>query len=338
MKYVIWTLVILWTLLIATNIPAQQVSVTTNLSVGKLTVTENDGLVVSSQTLDAPSVIPVKVRYFGSWGDLLQFAEDKLGGKRIYNEKGEVVGVGGTYTRLGKILFKDQDHLFDEPDFIAAYLGGKSGKVGVGNRTIQLRDIESDKGIFLMSKDDSCIDDHCITGKSWLKHYFVYHSVGSKTTQTAGGTGTATYQCCSTGQLVTKDGTRKCRRLNPDSWEYDQETGQLLPTFDEGELYIYTPPGTCRRQVLSNSLTVSATLVLGPNSRTFLGPLTVTNQREVEIGRWQIPVLGGGGTELDEPVNVREVVGVCGFHNSSSSGSIQTTNGFTGDDDVLCLR
>jgi hypothetical protein len=287
-------------------------------------------VVVSSPTSEAPALVQVEARSFTDWNDLVAFAERQLGAKGVYGPDGRVLAIQGDFEQVGEIVYRDADGSVFAEEFVPAYLGGATGRVRVGEEVLDLQRIDPKGSIVLFARrEENCIESDCVSGETWLTHRIIYHSVGGKTRQTSGGTRAVSYQCCSVGQLATVDGRRLCRRLKPGAWEYDRELGRLVPTSENA--YLFSKPRTCSRQARSNRLRVDLRLIFGPTDFTTLSA-EEDNTREVQIKRWLISA-GGDiiGTQF-----LDDVIGVCGVHSSTRGGNVRTSDGFTGDNDILC--
>lgn len=297
---------------------------------------DSTGLNISSPSLDSPAFVSVLAKSFSNWEEFFSFAVTTLGATRVYDNIGRTIGVKGEYVRSGEVIFRDpKGNLFEQYDFISAYLGGQKGLLRIGSLEINFYSTNGDSGvIFLNSSEENCDGQDCVSGEIWQTHIWFYHSVGGKTSQTSGGLSTVSSFCCSGGgQLGFFESARKCRSRNPSAWHcyYDAEVGQAIciPTSDDPEeLYMYSDPVICSRQVLNNQLSISLKLVFDPNNFDVLEK-TKQNVRELEIGKWGID-LGQAG-----PTHVSNVVGICGAHTSTRGGSVRTSNGWT-DDDILC--
>lgn len=293
-------------------------------------------LVVSAPASDAPALVPVEARSFRDWSELVAFAEKELGGEPVYGPDGEMVAIQGELIQQGPVVFRDADgSVFADDELVAAYLGGATGRLTVAGEVFDLQRVAPESSVVLLAKSEDCQGSDCVAGESWVTHRFIYHSVGGKTRQASGGTRALSYPCCNSGRLVTVDGRRQCRFLNPGAWEYDRELGRLVPKLDDPseDLYRFTDPQTCSRQVLANHLRLDLRLIFGPNQATTLSR-EGDNVREIQIKRWLVSVGGDiAGTQF-----VDDVVGVCGFHSSTRGGPTETHDGFTGDDNVLCRR
>lgn len=308
-----------------------------SLSPAELQV-QSGRLVVSSPASDAPALVPVEARSFRDWSELVAFAERELGGEPVYGPDGEIVAIQGELIQKGPVVFRDAGgSVFADDELVAAYLGGATGRLTVADEVFDLQRVDPESSVVLLAKSETCTDSgsDCVAGESWVTHRFFYHSVGGKTRQARGGTRTVSYPCCTSGRLVTVDGRRQCRLLSPGAWEYDPELGRLVPKLDDPseDLYLFTDPQTCSRQVLANHLRLDLRLIFGPNQATTLSK-EGDNVREIQIKRWLVSIGGDiAGTQF-----VDDVVGVCGFHSSTRGGTTETHDGFTGDDNILCRR
>jgi hypothetical protein len=305
------------------------------LALSPATVEVSSGrLLISSRASDAPAVVPVESRFFDSWSELVAFAERELGAEPVYGPGGDTVAVQGELVQSGEIILRDANGtVFADEEFVPAYLGGATGRLRVGAEQFDLQSVAPDSSVVLFAQSaENCVGSDCIAGESWLTHRVVYHSVGGKTRQTSGGTRTVSYQCCTNGRLVTVDGRRQCRRLRPGAWEYDPELGILVPIPTGEDPYVYSEPQICSRSTLANQLRVDLRLIFGPNQ---FGELSAEqeNTKEVQIKKWLITLGIDAGTDF-----VDDVIGVCGFHSSNRGGSTRTSDGFTGDDDLLCQQ
>lgn len=314
------------------NIPPQVIN-TSSMPQARMSI-GSSGLIISSRSLDSPSIVPVQSQSFDSWDEFVKFAEATLGAKRIYDDQGRTIAVTGEYTRAGEILFRDpQGNIFKQSDFISTYLGGNEGILRIGDRLINLEYANNDSSIALFNlSEENCNGSDCISGESWLKHIGPYHSVGSITRQTSGGFGTVPYQCCSSsGTLVTINGKKQCQLRKPGAWRYDRELGRLIPTSPEP--YVYADPRICSRQSFNNQLRVNMKLIFGPNNFLNFEKME-ENIRELEISQWLLTFLS---FDLG-PEYLDEVIGVCGFHASTRGGSVRTSDGWTGDNGILCTQ
>ncbi len=300
---------------------------------------DSTGLIISSRALDSPSIVSVQAQSFNDWEEFFNFAVITLGAKRVYDDNGRTIGVKGEYVQYGEIIFRDpKGNLFKQYDFISAYLGIQEGLLRIGNIEINLSNTNPDSGvIFFNSSEENCDGQDCVSGVIWKTQTWFYHSVGGKTIQTSGGLRTVSHDCCTGGgQLVLVDGVRKCRYRNPGTWEcyYDQKVGRVIcipTTQDPEQLYRYTNPAICSHQILNNHLSINLKLIFDPNNFDVLEK-TKDNIPELETGRWGID-LGQAG-----PTHVSNVIGICGFHTSTRGGSVRTSYGWTGDDDIICTQ
>ena len=293
---------------------------------------EEGRLTVSAAAAGAPALVPVESRSFDDWDELVAFARSELGAEPEYGDDGQLLGIGGEILETGDVVFRDADgSLFADREFVPAFLGGAGGRVTVGGESIDLHGADASGAVPLAGTSESCQGSDCIAGETWVTHSFGYHSVGGETRQVSGGTRTVSYNCCRAGAtLVTLNGRRRCRALTPGAWEYDPELGRLVPKPDfEGEVYRYTDPDTCFSTVLSNQLRLNFRQIFGPNQREDLF-FTKDNVPKLRFKRWKYSI------NVLDTENIEEIIGVCGFHSSNRGGSIQTSDGFTGENGILC--
>lgn len=150
---------------------------------------------------DGKSTFPLEesMREFADEKEFLAFVEERLNGKAVYDEQGEIVAVEGMSIELGKAAtsdgFTQQVELVADP--IAAFLGGKAGAFKIGEDIFTLpsqRDLQASMELSIASgslpssgtKCNSAGTD-CIRGESFITHAVAYHSAGSTTKQTVGG-------------------------------------------------------------------------------------------------------------------------------------------------------
>lgn len=289
-------------------------------------------LEISTPGVDSRTVIPVRPRSFANWEAFVAFATQELAATPVVDAQGRVVAVRGRTQRSGAVAFTDGGQIFEDVDLVAAYLGGSSGTLRIGDREIPIRAGTGTDVVLLATSEKNCAGEDCIVGESWVKHFGIYHSAGAKTKQTSGGIRRVTYPCCTSGLLVTQAGRRRCRLRNPACWEFNPSFPGKFEPLCVDDPYVFTEPRTCSYETLGNRLSVSARLLFGGPGNSLLWPeRTVENQKEVEISEWLI----SAGLDLG-PDYLDDVAGICGFHSSSRGGSARTADGFTGDDDVLC--
>jgi hypothetical protein len=266
---------------------------------------------------------PAAPRRFSSWDEFAAFATRHMRARVQRAPDGSVRFVHGRYVRSGN------GKPLGGVDYIARYLGGDDGVLTVASRRIGLGNAAATDGAAsLRPVDEQCFDGNCLAGESWVTHSPAYHSVGSRTTLVSGGVQSSGRPCCRSGEMMRQNGLRRCRSKRRGAWEYDRRLGRLVPTAPNP--YVYTEPSVCRRDELRNQLGVRARVLFGPAQSQVVEHFA-NNASEVEIGEWLITV------RLDlETQSIDEVTGICGFHSLSPGGFIETTDGFTGDDDVLC--
>jgi len=289
-------------------------------------------LIVSGGAAGAPAVVAVEARSFADWNELAAFAESELGAEAVYGDDGQIREIGGELVETGEVVFRDADgSLFADREFVAAFLGGAGGRVTVGGRPIDLHGVAEHDLVPLAGTAQNCQGSDCVAGETWVTHFLGYHSVGGETRQVSGGTRTLSYLCCPAGgTLVTQAGRRRCRGLTPGAWEYDPELGRLVPKADfEGNPYRYSDPATCTSSVLANQLRLNVRMLFGPNQKDDLF-FTKDNVPKLRFKRWKV------GINIFDSENLEGITGICGFHSSNRGGSVRTSDGFTGDDGVLC--
>ena len=124
----------------------------------------------------------------------------------------------------------DYAKAFESLDYVAAHLGGATGRFLVGGESIDLTATPSasdDVVFYLDQTSNECDGDNCIQGHTWLTHAIVYHSAGARTKQVSGGTVRVQGTRCRTGAPVYHEGRPMCRLLNQDAWQYNHSTGEL---------------------------------------------------------------------------------------------------------------
>lgn len=297
-------------------------------------------LIVNGGDLDAPVVVDATPRSFADWDSLFTYAQSELGATLIRDDDGLVVAATGQYAVSGSVVFDDGGDEFESLDYVASHLGGISGEIEVGGEIHSLHGAPGNGTVSYLAQtasDCSSDGDSCIEGHSWLTHAVIYHSVGARTKQTSGGFETVTTWGCSSGVAVYHEGVRQCRYRNPGAWEWDPEARALVPTLDGiGEdLYLYGPLVPSSYQALRNQLRVGARVFVGPNAPQNLEPAIVQNQPEAELGDWTL-MRNVLPDEFGNLVPLSDITGVCASHSGSRGEFVRTSDGSTGDDDVLC--
>lgn len=156
---------------------------------------------------------PVQLR-FGSEIAMSKWAADHLNAKLVYDDNQNIVGAVGLVIQLGDLFEVDgeTESVIPVEDPIAHILGGPDGYVTLKGKDycvnptrckvdqrVHLTTLLADAGL------DSALDvqiashapssrtecnsanTYCIKGKSWDTNWWVYHSIGSKTSQERGG-------------------------------------------------------------------------------------------------------------------------------------------------------
>lgn len=311
---------------------------TTARTVSRPTV---DGRLKTPSTYDAAVATPDRWRIgpgnagvprrFESWDAFATFAESNLQATVHRDPAGKVLAVGGRYEWSAGDVPAREERSDTLPDAVARILGGTEKRLVIGDQPISFAPADNGTTSFspFSSSAENCVGRHCIEGKSWVTHLAFYHSVGTRTRQTAGGTDLVARPCCTSGELVNEDGEWQCRGRRPGAWEYDRQAGRLVPTGPDP--YVMTAAKSCQREVLRNRLQVRGTFV--DRGKPVQDTLTArqANTREVEIGEWLI----GLGLESRD-FDVSDIQGVCAAHSSNRGELARTSQGNTGEDDSLC--
>jgi hypothetical protein len=270
-------------------------------------------------------------RRFASWDSFAAFAEKNLQATVYRDASGNVAAVGGHYEWASGDVPARKDSPGEMPDIMASILGGPEQRLIIGQQQISFAPAGNDTTSFspFSTTRENCVGRHCVEGKSWVTHLVFYHSVGTRTRQTSGGTDIVPRPCCTSGELVRENGEQQCRGRRPGAWEYDQQLGRLMPTGPNP--YVFTPARTCNREALNNQLRLRGAFI----NEDSVQPVVITkvelNTREVEIGDWLLS-LGLDTT----PYTIHHIGAVCGTHASNRGESVTTTEGHTGDADELC--
>jgi hypothetical protein len=129
---------------------------------------------------------PAQMRKFADWEELAAFAQKELNGEIARNESGTIVSIRGTTTAAGQLYWDAGDGKplrVDSP--VAVFLGGKFGKVMVGDQEVAVRDDRP--RTFTTRLQCSTSGGFCIEGNTWITHLIVYHEAGGKVVQKTGG-------------------------------------------------------------------------------------------------------------------------------------------------------
>jgi len=292
-------------------------------------------LVVDGGGADAPLEIEAGPRRFADWPALFEALERELGATLVHDADGEVVAASGRFVRTGGVVFVEPDgSAFEAVDYVAAYLGGRSGVAEVAGQALELG--RSDAPVsWLRGTDEDCVGESCVEGHVWLTHYPFYHSAGARTEQVRGGTEEIVHRYCASGEPVLVDGVEHCRVRNPEAWTFDPELRVWLQDPFAGDPWVVVPADTRTRVVYRNELSVGTRLVFGPADSEFVQE-TAPNTDVVEMGGWT--VIRDVFDEVDGSfaIPLEDVSGLCGVHASTAGGYVETAEGSTGDDDVLC--
>lgn len=270
-------------------------------------------------------------RRFDSFEAFAEFAEENLNATAYRDASGNLVAVGGRYQWSAGDVQARRDNPDALPDIVSRELGGTERRLIIGDRQISFAPDGNGTTAFspFSTTEENCVGRHCIEGKSWIVHLIYYHSVGTRTRQTAGGTDLVPRPCCSSGELVQEGGNWMCRGRRPGAWEYDREAGRLVPTGLDP--YVMTEARTCQRESLRNQLQVRGAFVDRNNVRPTIVSNIQSNTREVEIGEWLISL--GLDTSSYE---ISDIGGICSIHASNRGESVRTIEGYAGDDGSLC--
>jgi hypothetical protein len=298
-------------------------------------------LAVQGPAEGAPLVVDATPKSFEDWDTLFEYAKIHLGATLIRDDDGEVIAATGRYTRTGNVVFEDAGEEFEQLDYVAAHLGGLSGEIEVAGEWLALTAGASgteDSVLFATDDTEEVCDatgENCVEGHSWVTHRVIYHSVGARTKQTVGGYETVTTYTCTSGEIVWHEGRRQCRIYNRDAWEFDKELKEWVPSSLDEEPYSYGPMQPRYHQALRNELRVGARVLFGPNSARNVQPAIKPNTRKVEIGDWTI-IRNVLPDEFGNTIPIAGITGVCGSHSSDKGGFTLSSDGSTGDEDVLC--
>lgn len=289
------------------------------------TIAPTDRWNVRPDTVDVP-------RRFESWDAFANFAEKNLQATAYRDPVGKLLAVGGRYEWSAGDVPPGEDSPDTLPDVMARLLGGAGKRLVVGDQVLSFAPAGNGMASFspFSTTAEDCVDRHCIEGKSWLTHLVFYHSVGTRTRQTSGGTEYVARPCCSSGgELVRDNDAWMCRGRRPGAWEYDRQAGRLVPTGPNP--FVLTEARSCQRESLSNQLRVRGVFRDRKADEPTVVSAVRSNTREVEIGEWLVGI-SLGTRELD----VRDFYGVCGIHASNRGESARTSEGNTGKDDSYC--
>lgn len=283
-------------------------------------------LVIEGGTSDLPRQLNVSSQQFDSWEALFNFLGRNLGAKLIYDEAGDLIGASGNYLRSGEVLFGDGGERFDSHDYIASYLGGRSGTVRIGDEDIVLPANNATADDFQNLRVTDCVGESCIAGESWVTHeplapFTFYHAVGGRTTQISGGTVERVIYYCSDGTLVGGQSANSQCRV-PDNSNCVFELPDRIWVCAGGEEFSYVPSKTRREEVLSNVLT--QTLRIRPGSHTVSGQ--GINTLKIEKSSWTIIRDFKGKF----PIPLQFIEGICGNHVSNRGGNVDSWDGDTG--------
>lgn len=283
-------------------------------------------LVIEGGAGNSHRQLSVSPRRFDSWQSLFAFLHRNLGAKLIRDDTGELIGASGSYSRSGKVIFEEGGEQFDSRDYVASYLGGRSGIVSIGDEQVTLKADAAAPDDIQQLRVTDCVGESCIAGETWVTHaplspFTFYHSVGGRTTQLSGGYVERIIYYCSSGTLV--GGQRPNSRCRvPDRSNCELELPDRVYICTGGDEYILEPSKTRREQVLSNVLT--QTLRIKPGSATVSGQGIDT--LEIEKSSWTLFRDFRG----DWPLPIQSIEGICGNHTSSAGGNVDSWAGDTG--------
>lgn len=147
-------------------------------------------------------------REFADEREFAEFVAERLNGRPVYDEDGEIVAVEGESIEIGKPASADgfTQQVATIADPVAAFLGGRSNTFVIGRELYTLpsqQEIASMAAISaaaagpLPSSGTKCNNagTDCIRGESFITHAVAYHSAGVTTKQTVGGYKEWSYFC-----------------------------------------------------------------------------------------------------------------------------------------------
>ena len=127
-------------------------------------------LVIEGGTGDSPRQLSVSPKRFDSWESLFVHLGRTLGAKLIHDETGKLIGASGTYSRSGKVVFEEDGKRFDSRDYVASYLGGRSGTVRVGDEQVALKTDNTTPDDLQYLRVTDCDGESCVAGETWVTH------------------------------------------------------------------------------------------------------------------------------------------------------------------------